>query len=475
MINKDKKIKVVDIVAKPEKIQLLKSEEKTEIKKERESFFETNNQINQYKEEVAAEEENTKTEEVNFNDKKTEEDFLKDDGIKETLSIKTKIKKYFLIFVLLVILSGIGYSVVVVLPRVNIKITTKKTSWKITESVITSKNFGGIDTINKQIPASFFSEKKNISLSFPASGRKSVEKKSGGEIIIYNTYSSDAQTLIKGTRFAALDGKIFNLDSKIIVPGAKIEEGKVIPSLIKARVAAEKAGDEYNIGPIDKFFIPGFKGSAKYNGFYAKSESNMVGGFVGEEAYPTDEDIKSAKLKIAKSLEEILLTIILSQIPKDFKIIEEAKQFSIVKDDVGKKVDANGNFSAFLEGELSIIAFKEKDLFELIDNLANQFFGILKGEGEKLKFEAKERKLDYGAARADFTSGRLSFAFDYEGVYWQPIDVENFKKSIFSNRENELKTIIFSIPGIEKATVSFWPFWVKSVPDNVNKIKVAVE
>ena len=86
------------------------------------------------------------------------------------------------------------------------------------------------------------------------------------------------------------------------MPGAKIEEGKVIPSLIKARVAAEKAGDEYNIGPIDKFFIPGFKGSAKYNGFYAKSESNMAGGFVGEEAYPTDEDIKSAKLKIAKSL-----------------------------------------------------------------------------------------------------------------------------------------------------------------------------
>ena len=150
MINKDKKIKVVDIVAKPEKIQLLKSEEKTEIKKREGIFFETNNQINQYKEEVAAEEENTKT----------EEDFLKDDGIKETLSIKTKIKKYFLIFVLLVILSGIGYSVVVVLPRVNIKITTKKTSWKITESVITSKNFGGIDTINKQIPASFFLKRK---------------------------------------------------------------------------------------------------------------------------------------------------------------------------------------------------------------------------------------------------------------------------------------------------------------------------
>jgi len=473
--NKDKKIKVIDIVAKTEKIQPLKLEEKIEIKKEKESFFKTNEQIDQYKEEAVTEEKKIETEEINFDDKKIEEDFLEDENIKETSNIKSKIKKYFLIFISFAILLGIGYSAVVILPRVEIKITTKKTSWKITESVITSKNFGEINIINKQIPASFFSEKKNISLSFPASGRKFVEKKAGGEIIIYNVYSSDAQTLIKGTRFSTLDGKIFNLDLKIIVPGAKIEEGKVIPSLIKAKVTAEKAGDEYNIGPIDKFFIPGFKGTAKYNGFYAKSETGMTGGFIGEVAYPTDEDIKSAKSKIAESLQESLSAIILSQIPKDFKIIEGAKQFNIIKDDVGKEIDANENFSIFLEGELSIIAFKEENLFELVDNLANQFFGAFKGENEKLKFEAKERKIDYGSARADFSSGRLSFAFDYEGTYWQPINVENFKKSIFSNRENELKTIIFSIPGVERATVSFWPFWVKSVPDNVNKINVAVE
>lgn len=475
MLKQDKKIKVIDIIAKTEKIQPLKFEEKIEIKKKKNPFFEANNQANQYKGEAAVKEVKIETKEIDFNNKKTEEDFLEEDGIKETSNIKLKIKKYFLIFVLLAILSGVGYLAVVVLPRVDIKIITKKNHWKITESAAASKNFGGINVANKQIPASFFSEKKNISLSFPASGRKAVEKKAGGEIIIYNAYSSDPQTLVKGTRFLTLDGKIFNLDSKIIVPGAKIEEGKVIPSTIKAKVSAEKAGDGYNIGLVDKFFIPGFKGSAKYSGFYAKSETGIAGGFVGEEAYPTDENIKSAKLKIAESLKESLSAIILSQIPKDFKIIEGAKQFNIIKDDIKKEIDTNGNFSAFLEGELSIIAFKEEDLFELIDNLANQAFGTPKGENEKLKFEAKGRKLDYGAARADFGSGRLSFAFDYEGVYWQPIDVENFKKSIFFNRENELKTIIFSIPGAEKATVSFWPFWVKSVSDNTDKINVAVE
>ncbi len=305
--------------------------------------------------------------------------------------------------------------------------------------------------------------------------KKFIEKKAFGEIIIYNAYSSDSQILVKGTRFETLDGKIFKLDSKIIVPGAKIEEGKIIPSSIKAMVTAEKAGESYNVGLVDKFFIPGFKGSVKYNGFYGKSETGIAGGFVGEAAYITDEDIKSAKLKITESLKESLSVIILSQIPKDFKIIDGAKQFSIIKEDIKKETDDNGNFSVFLEGEISMIAFKEDDLFKLIDIMANNFFKISNEGNEKSKFETNDRKLDYGAARIDFKNGRLSFAFNYEGVYWRPIDIEKFKKLIFSNKENELKIKIFSMPGIEKATVSFWPFWVKSVPGSVNKINVVVE
>lgn len=464
-MEKQKKIKVIDIVAKTEKIQPLKLEEKVEKQEEKEYFFEKNKQEF---EEQFAEKESEESED-------TEEDFLEEEGVREASNFRSKFKKYFLIFISLAILAGAGYLAITVLPRVDIKIVAKKSQWKTAESAIASKNSGNIDVANKQIPASFFSEKKNMSLLFSASGKKFVEKKAAGEIIIYNVYSSSPQTLVKGTRFQTLDGKVFNLDLKIVVPGAKIEEGKIIPSTIKANVIAEKAGSEYNIGPTEKFFIPGFKGTAKYGGFYGKSESAMAGGFVGQMAYPTDEDIKSAKSKIAESLQESLSAIILSQMPADFKIIDGAKQFSIVKDNVGKDVDANGNFSVFLEGELSIIAFREKDLFQLIDNLANQSFGIFGDENSKLKFEAKERKIDYGAARADFGSGRLSFAFNYEGNYWQPIDIDNFKKSIFFKKENDLRAIIFSISGVEKASVSFWPFWVSSVPARAEKINVVVE
>ena len=201
----------------------------------------------------------------------------------------------------MIIIAGGAYAALEILPKAEIKITAKKTAWNFNNSVSASKNSGDIDLANKQIPANFFLEKKNVSLLYPATGKKNVEKKSRGEITIYNAYSSQSQSLVANTRFESPDGKIFRIENKITVPGAKVENGKIIPAGIKMNVVADKVGAEYNIGPA-KFTIPGFKGAPKYDGFYARSESQMAGGFVGELVYPTDDEIKTAKEKTESAL-----------------------------------------------------------------------------------------------------------------------------------------------------------------------------
>ncbi len=77
------------------------------------------------------------------------------------------------------------------------------------------------------------------------------------------------------TRFLALDGKIFRLTKGITVPGAKIVEGKIIPSSIEAAVIADQPGEAYNIGPVSRFSIPGLKGTPKYEAFYAESKADI--------------------------------------------------------------------------------------------------------------------------------------------------------------------------------------------------------
>ena len=192
-------------------------------------------------------------------------------------------------------------------------------------------------------------------------------------------------------------------------------------------MTAENAGKEYNIGPVERFTLPGFSGSPKYNDFYAKSEKSFKGGFVGEAAYPTEKDISEAKEKTVKTLEESLTAFILSQIPKDFKIIDGASRFNVIKETVNEEVDEKGNFSATVEAESKIIVFKESDLLKLLGESAKQVLGA--------DFEVKNYELKYLSGQPDFENGKLQFVIDYKGIFWRPIDVESFKNSILKKKK----------------------------------------
>ncbi len=297
--------------------------------------------------------------------------------------------------------------------------------------------------------------------------KKQDKKRASGKIIIYNTYSSDPQPLIATTRFLTPDGKIFRLEQKIVVPGAKIVEGKIVASNIETTVVADQAGPQYNIGPVSHFSIPGFQGSPKYQSFYAESKEAMKGGFIGEQAFPTDEDIKKGKEKSEKDLKDYINSFLSLQISPEFKVIEGAKQFNILKEEVNQEVDEKGNFTIFIEAESSVIGFRESDLKNVMEKMAQVDLGM--------DFKIKSYSLDYGVGRADFKQGRISFAFNFQGIFEQPLDAENFRQKAVKRNENELKLLISSFPNIEKIAVSFWPFWVKRVSDKPERVKIEVE
>ena len=153
----------------------------------------------------------------------------------------------------------------------------------------------------------------------------------------------------------------------------------------------------------------------------------MSGGFVGDTAYPTDAEIETAKEKTESVLEESLTALISSQIPADFKIIEGGRQFNVIKEDVNQEVNQDGNFSVFAEGELTVVGFKEPDLLGLMGGLAQKELG----EG----FKAKEYSLEYGTVRPEIQSGKINFSINYSGMFWQPIDIEQFKNSILDKKK----------------------------------------
>ncbi|MBI2514720.1 hypothetical protein HYV91_00810 [Candidatus Wolfebacteria bacterium] len=458
--NKIKKIKVADIVARPGPVKLV-VEKKVEAPKTDASVG-------------APLPDNGIKEKIDQFELEEARNFAREEKLASEKKKGIKVKTALALGILVLLFGAAAYSAMEFLPSVNVRLVTKKAEWRYLDSVVASKRIGSVQPQNKTIPAEIFSQRKNFTFSFKATGKKQVERRAEGKIAIYNSYSSAPQTLVAGTRFASPDGKIFKLVKAVTVPGAKISEGKITSSMIEANAAALAAGPEYNIGPTDRFSIPAFKGTSKYDSFFAASNASMTGGFIGELTYPTDEDIKSGREQALKSFRNELESFLNLNTPKDFKVIDGSRQFGVLKENTIEEVDQNGNFGIFLEAEASIAAFREADLLELMKELARKDL-IDKGYPEAGTLEFLSYNLEYGSGRLNSAEGQLSFALNLNGVLSPKIASTDFVTKIAGKNEPALKSLIYSLASIDKATISFWPFWVKSAPTRLDRIKIEVE
>lgn len=353
------------------------------------------------------------------------------------------------------------------LPKADIAITAVTRAWVYEGTVTAEKSTAAPDAAALAIPGQVFREQKNLTLSFPASARKTVERKARGAITIWNAFNSVPQTLVAGTRFKAPDGKIFRLAKAVTVPGANVGNGEIEPASVRAEVVADAPGDSYNIGPVEKFTIPGFAATPKFTKFYGTSDVPMKGGASGEVAYPTDTDIRTARAEAAASLEKALKTFVFSELPGNLRFFDRAAQFRVVKQTVATETDADGKFSVYTEAELSLVAFREADVLALL--------------GERLRSEAgadvevRSYTLNYDEASVKRERDALQIPVRYEGTVARAIDRDALREEVAGKSERELRTYIFSLPGLASAKISLWPFWVRRVSRDPGRIEITVE
>lgn len=381
-----------------------------------------------------------------------------DDGMPRRRRISMPRKKWFVVVIILVIAIPSYWVAFSVLPRATITIVTQKKDW-------TFNNFLAIEK-NGAVPSSVLIEKKNAQITFPALGKKVVSNKAVGTITVYNAYSSESQQLVATTRFITAGGKIVRLVKNVTIPGAKIDGGKITPSSIEADIEADKAGPAYNIPATERLSIPGFKGTAKYAGFYGDIAKTMTGGFTGEAAYPTDDDVKAAKVKIADVLKGTLTAALRAKAGADYTLVEGATVFTAVKTDVNPQVNAKNEFSVFAEAEMKALVFKESDLI-------GYFAGKMKAD---VDFGAdwffKTTKVAYEIPKIDFVAGKMTLPVDFEGVAELPLDLEKVRALVMGKSADELREALFEIRGIESAQVTLWPMYINRVPKNPSPEKL---
>ncbi|MBI1839173.1 MAG: hypothetical protein HYR95_02690 [Candidatus Colwellbacteria bacterium] len=399
------------------------------------------------------------------------------DGIKseyeEDAATPQRGKFSFMKVVMVVFLVGLSTGIIAfaafALPKANVSLALEEINWDFAGTLLVGSKTQTASFADNQIrlPGVIFSETKNVTKLYVATGTKNVQKNSKGTVTIYNAFNAESQALVKNTRLSAPDGKIWKTDKAIVVPGAKITNGKVTPSGVDVTVTAEKPGPDYNVGPIPKFRIPGFQGSPRYEGFYGVSLQPMAGGFSGVTKVPTDADIKKAKEDIETVLRASLKTATFLELPPDIKILNNASDWSITREQIDDVADSQGKFSVTAYGEIKTIGFKENDL---IGVLANKLISE-----SKIDLTLRKKSFNYDDTRLDFKRGEMSSSLNFTSIWARPFDVEKFKSSIAGKNETEIKTVVYAIPGFKSGGVKLWPLWVMRAPNNSGKITVDVE
>lgn len=319
------------------------------------------------------------------------------------------------------------------------------------------------------LPLEVLRAEESKSKMIKAAGIEKIEKKASGRIKIFNAFSSQSQTLIANTRFETPDGKIYRIKDAVTMPGTTLQGNKTIPGSVSVLVFADRVGADYNIGLVD-FTIPGFKGTPKYEKFYARSETEMTGGFIGEAPAVNPQDLQKAEDEHKAELKNSLSASTRKKIPKDFLLYEEAADWTFIKEtNLPKPNEKTKEFEFKLKGILEAPIMKRSDLEA---GLAGAYFG--KENAAKLGV-ANLEDLDFNVISKDLKEPSLRFSLKGQARFFWKIDEEALKRDLIAGHRGDYKKVFENYSIIKKAEVIFRPSWWRIFPDKPSGIKIEIK
>lgn len=298
-----------------------------------------------------------------------------------------------------------------------------------------------------------------------SSGTVHAEDRASGTIVVFNEYSVSSVRLIKNTRFATPAGLIFRVPATVVIPGKK---GST-PGSVTITVAADQAGEEYNIGPVDKFTLPGLKTSpGMYASVYARSTTSFAGGFVGDRPGVAAGALESARAEVRARLE--------SKARDGARALESATAtvfpdlVRITYQSLPATTEAGGGVRIHEKAHVEIPvlaadAFAETVARGVGENIEGINFTLSGSD----KLVARQ-----GTTDAAQTIGTDPIDFTLTGsamLVWK-VDSASLSQALAGREQGAFQAIINGFPSIQEARARIEPFWKGTFPESPSDIKI---
>lgn len=366
-----------------------------------------------------------------------------------------------------------GGALFFLLPTAKITVSPRVEPLNVNIDFILNKNISSAEISSRQIPATVITGEIEKSGEFSATGSKKIESRAAGIITVYNEWSSSPQTLVSGTRFLSSSGKLFKINKAITVPGFTREDGKDVPGSVEIPVSAWGLGPDYNIPP-DNFSLPGLSGSPKYGKIYAKSFAPAAGGASGLTTVVTSADLQKAKEFLESEIKPEISAQLLEKKPADLTLLDKTTSFVVEDFSAGAKADQPANkFKASLKIAGVAFLFNPKDVQSIIDDIIKDSGGA--AEKEKGGLVILNSKIDYGDASV-LGPDKIKIGLRYQADSYKPVDEQKLKTALSGKTAEQVNDYLKSKSAeLSKIEVSFWPLWVKKVPQIEKNIHIVLD
>ena len=373
-------------------------------------------------------------------------------------------KKLFVIILLMITMAGFLVWAIKYAPAAKVIITAKTSPASVSMPVklggtlATDISKGIIQTVSQQI-------KKDISVTFTATGEKNVGNKSTGTVAFSNCDTSDVETIKSGT-IITLNGKNYTTQSEVNVGAGKFASGSCSLEGISTEVAvvAENPGKTYDTNAKVQFSVDGYS-----NGMTAYSEMGIVGGTDEISKVVMADDIQKASQALSDLSSDSVKQQLIKQFTNGESVISDS--FNIVhaapisNPAVGAEVTTKATLVSSTTFTITAIAKTELEVY-LKDNLTKQ----IADKNQRIYNDGIDK-----VTLSDYlsTDQGTTIKISTDACQIGPnIDQTSIKEQVKGKQFGDAQALLSDIPGVDTVDIQFSYFWVKRIPAEVEKIDV---
>lgn len=346
-------------------------------------------------------------------------------------------------------------------PHATVVISAKTTSMTVSDTVSLNENAATnaksniIKSIKKEIA-------KEVSVEFSATGKKNVGEKATG-VVVFKNVSPDSVTIAAGTVLKN-SGLSYTLNSSVTVPGGSYQRncpGYICPGSASGVITASEGGAQYNAATGSM--------SISVDDISASLRSATSGGTDKTATVVTASDIEAAKNKLSEKKIEGLKEQLIASFGNSVKTITESYAENRSDPSSSVAVDGEATGAVTLKSTITanMLAVDKNELKNFIESKLK----------DEISGKKAQRIYDNGVEKAAFSQfanarNTQTVRLTANGKVGPDIKEESVKDQAKGKSYGEVQSAIESINGVEDVDVQFSPFWVKSVPKDINKINV---